>query len=74
MQKVFDELDAKYSGKLKTSHIYLEDKPELARKYNIRFVPTLIFTDDSGKEFAQEIGYRPAEEVIKIFARAGIEI
>ena len=74
MSKVFDELNASKKNKLTTSHIYLEDNPDIAKKYNVRYVPTLIFRDASGKVVAQEIGYRSAAEVITIFANAGIKL
>ena len=74
MSKVLKEIDATYKGKITTSHIYLENNPDIARKYNVRYVPTLIFRDDSGKEFAQEVGYRSLSDVIGIFAKHGVNI
>ena len=74
MEKVLNELNASRKGKLTTSHIYLEDNPDIARKYNVRYVPTLLFRDASGKVVAQEIGYRSAAEVVKIFENAGIKL
>ena len=35
MEKVLSELKAKYSGKIAAEHIYLEDKPEMAKQYNV---------------------------------------
>ena len=74
MAKVLSDIDAKYSGQISTSHVYLEDKPELARKYNVRYVPMLIFKDANGKERAREVGYRSLKEVLNIFAKNGITI
>ncbi len=74
MEKVLNELNAQYKGKLTTSHIYLENNTDIAKKYNVRYVPTLLFKDASGKVVAQEIGYRSAAEVVKIFANAGIKL
>ena len=73
MKKVFNELNANYKDKLTTSHIYLENNQDIAKKYNVRYVPTLIFKDASGKVVAQEVGYRSAAEVVKIFAKNGIK-
>ena len=39
---------------------------ELARKYNIRGYPTLIFLDSSGEVIAQTAGYRNPEQFIEI--------
>ncbi len=66
------ELNAKYSAQISTEHIYLEEKPELAKKYNIRYVPTLLFKDAQGKIVAQEIGYRSVDEIIDVFRKTGI--
>ena len=74
MSKVLNELKANYGGRLATAHIYLENNPDIAKKYNIRYVPTLIFRDASGKEIAQEVGYKSASEVLKIFEKKGIKI
>ena len=62
------------AGKISTSHIYLEKNPDIAKKYNVRYVPTLIFKDASGEEIAQEVGYRSLNDVLKIFERAGVKI
>ncbi len=74
MAKVMREIDATYKGKIATAHIYLENNPDIAKKYNIRYVPTLIFRDADGKEIAQEIGYRSLSEVIDVFAKKGVKI
>ena len=74
MLRVFDELKADYKNKLSTSHIYLENNQDIAKKYNVRYVPMLIFRDASGNVIAKEIGYRSASEVVEIFAKAGIKI
>ena len=39
---------------------------ELARKYEIRGYPTLIFLDSSGKVIAQTAGYRTPEQFIEL--------
>lgn len=74
MSKVLKEINANYRGRLSTALIYLENNPDIAQKYNVRYVPTLIFRDASGKEIAQAIGYKSLKEVLKIFADKGINI
>ncbi|MBQ9418903.1 MAG: thioredoxin family protein [Synergistaceae bacterium] len=74
MSKVFSEINAGYKGRLSTAHIYLENNPDIAKKYNVRYVPTLIFRDASGKEIAQAVGYKSLKEVLKIFADKGVKI
>ena len=72
MSRVMSEIKNQYRGKISTANIYLENNPDIARKYNVRFVPTLIFRDSTGKEIAQEIGYKQADEIIKVFTDAGV--
>ena len=74
MNAVMKELKANYSGKISASHIYLEDNPDIAKKYNVRYVPTLIFRDASGKMIGQEIGYKDVSAVLAVFRRAGVKI
>ena len=74
MTKVMKEIDSKYSGKISTSHIYLEDNPDIAKKYSVRYVPTLLFRDASGKIVAQEVGYKNLDAVIEVFRNAGIDL
>lgn len=74
MEKVLGEIKAKYSGKITTAHIFLEDNPDIARKYNVRYVPTLIFRDASGNTVAKEVGAIPLSQVLKVFKDAGVKI
>ena len=74
MEKVMKEIDSKYSGQISTSHIYLEDNPSIAKKYNVRYVPTLLFKDSKGNIVAQEIGYKSLDDVLEAFRKAGIKI
>lgn len=74
MSKVLTQINSQYKGKISTAHVYLEDNPDIAKKYNVRYVPTLIFRDASGKTLAQEVGYRSVSEVIKVFQKAGVKI
>ena len=74
MEKVLKQVDSDYSKKIQTAHIYLEDNPDIAEKYKVRYVPTLIFRDSSGKEIAQKIGYMPLKELVKVFQDSGVKL
>ena len=74
MEKVFKQIDSQYSNKITTVHIFLEDNPDIAKKYNVRYVPTMIFRDASGNEVAQKVGYMSLNELLKVFDSAGIKI
>lgn len=72
MEKVLSEIDSKYAGRISTSHIYLEENPDLVRQYNIRYVPTLVFKDEEGQTAAVEVGYRSLDAVLRVFMKSGI--
>lgn len=74
MEPVLKELQSRYKGKVDVEHIYLEEHPDVARQYNVRYVPTLIFSDSQGKEFAQEVGYKSLDEVRAVFAKGGVKL
>ena len=74
MSGVLREINNQYRGRIATTNIYLDNNPDIAKKYNIRFVPTLILRDSNGKEIAVEVGYKSSEEVLKIFEKAGVNI
>ena len=74
MEKVLKEINAKYSGQISTAHIYLEDNPDIAKKYSVRYVPTLLFRDASGKVVAQEVGYKDIDAVLAVFRKARVKI
>ena len=71
MEKVLKQVDAK---KITTSHIFLEENPDIAKKYNVRYVPTLIFRDSAGNEIAQKVGYMSLNDLLNVFKAAGVKI
>ena len=74
MSKVLDEINDKYAGKLVAEKVNVEEHPEVAREYKVRYVPTLLFMDAEGKVVQQEVGYRSLDEVLEIFKKAGVAI
>ena len=74
MAKVLEQINSDYKGRIETEHIYLEDNPDVAEEYNVRYVPMLIFRDGTGSEVSRVVGYRSVDDVIKIFREAGVKI
>lgn len=73
MSEVLSEINQKYRGRISTSIVYLEENQDIAKKYNVRYVPTLIFRDTDGKDFAGGVGYKTLQEVLRVFAAAHIK-
>ena len=42
MAKVLEQINSDYKGRIETKHIYLEDNPDIAKKYSIRYVQTML--------------------------------
>ena len=74
MAKVLDEINQKYAGRLAAEKVDVQEHPEIAREYKVRYVPTLLFMDSEGKVVQQEVGYRSLDEVLEIFKKAGVAI
>lgn len=74
MLPVLKQIQQDYGVRISASHVYLEDDLKLAGKYNVRYVPMLIFMDADGKERAREVGYRSLEQILAVFEKNGIKI
>jgi thiol-disulfide isomerase/thioredoxin len=74
MARTLDELNEHYAGKIAAEKVDLFEHPDIAKAYNVRYVPTLLFTDESGSVFKQDVGYMPVEKVLETFREAGIAI
>ncbi len=51
--------------------IDVDEQRDIASKYSIRSIPTIIFVDADGKEVSRFIGYRDAEGFLKEFGKIG---
>ena len=74
MMRVLKNIDENYGGKIDVGMIYLEDKPDIAREFNVMYVPVLLFMDGDGEVIAQEVGYRSAEDIIATFRHNGVKL
>jgi thioredoxin 1 len=74
MGRILDELDSKYGDKVKTEKINLMEHRDIAKEYNVRYVPHLLFVDGAGKVVKEEVGYIPLDKVLATFKDAGINI
>lgn len=55
---VIDELAEKFEGKVQFVKIDVDIERELAEKYGVQSIPTVLFFKD-GTETAREIGFQP---------------
>lgn len=66
MSPVVEELAGELQGKAKVGKINVDENQDLAMKYNVMSIPTLIIFKD-GKEFKRFVGVRDKNELLNEF-------
>ena len=72
MRPLLEELDKEYKGKVNVVIIEIPFHEDLAEQYGIRYMPTQIFFDSSGKEVARNVGFLPKAQIIAQLERMGV--
>lgn len=60
MAPLVEQLAEEYDGRVTVAKVDIDEQQELARKYNIQSIPTLMLFKN-GEAAAMEIGVRPIE-------------
>jgi len=55
-----------YDGKIKVGKINVDEEEELAIKYKVASIPTLILFEN-GEPIKKALGYRPKEDLVELF-------
>lgn len=55
---VMEDLAAKYDGKALVGKVNVDDEPQLAQRYGVMSIPTVIFLKN-GKEIDRKVGVMP---------------
>lgn len=66
MAPVVEELAGELEGKAKVGKINVDENQDLAMKYNVMSIPTLIIFKE-GKEFKRFVGVRDKNELLNEF-------
>ena len=66
-----DEVIGSVKEKAVAVKIDVDQHGDLASKYGIRSLPTIVFTNADGEEVSRFIGYRDAKEFLEEFNRVG---
>ncbi|MEO0021744.1 MAG: thioredoxin domain-containing protein [candidate division WOR-3 bacterium] len=64
---IIEELAKEYAGRIEIISIDTDKNPELARKFNIQAIPTLVFLDAEGKELSRNVGLMSKDEILARF-------
>ena len=62
MSPIIDELSEKFKGKIKFGKVNVEENPELAQKFNVASIPTIIIFKD-GEIVSQSVGAVSSEDL-----------
>jgi thioredoxin 1 len=62
---VLDDLAEDYEGRVKFVKVDVDAEPDLAERYHLQSVPTLLFVNQ-GKAVGQRIGYTPRQALVPI--------
>ena len=57
---VIEDLAAKYDGKALVGKVNVDDEPQLAQRYGVMSIPTVIFLKN-GKEIDRKVGVMPPQ-------------
>jgi len=68
LSPMLDKLSESFSGKIKIVKVDVDQEPELAGRFRIRGVPTMLFFKD-GKVVDQVVGLLPPQELIGRFTQ-----
>lgn len=65
MSPIIDTLSKEYDGKVKFVKVDIDKSRDLAIKYGVTSIPTLVFVKD-GAPVSKEVGYKAKEELQSI--------
>lgn len=60
LSPVIESLAATYDGKVTVGKVNVDDEPELAQRFGVMSIPTVVFLKN-GAEFDRKVGVMPAE-------------
>ena len=66
---ILDVVSAEMQGKAKVVKLNVEESPQLANKYGVSSIPTLIIFKD-GQQVDRIVGLRSREEIVKLLTNA----
>lgn len=74
MAPILEELKKEYAGRLEVDFIDVWKKPDAAKQYGIKIIPTQIFYDASGKERFRHEGFFSREDILGKWRELGVRL
>lgn len=69
---VIDELAEEYKDKLAVAKVDVDSEPEVAEKFGVMSIPTVILFKD-GQEVGRQIGFAGKAGYVQLLQKAGIQ-
>lgn len=69
LSPVVDEVSREYADTLSVGKVNVDDCPDLARKFGVMSIPTLLLFKD-GQLVDQQVGYMPKEKLNQMVEKA----
>ena len=66
LSPIIEEIEKEYAGQVKVGKVNVDEEMELAQKYGVASIPTVILFQN-GEAEATSVGYRPKEEIVALF-------
>ena len=73
MAPILEELTTEYKGRAIVEVIDLRDRPEAAKEYKIKLIPTQVFYDKNGAEVWRHEGFLPRDQIVAKFQELGVK-
>jgi thioredoxin 1 len=74
MMPILEGLKKEYAGRLNVEFIDVGKRPEEAKRYAIRAIPTQVFLDASGKELYRHIGFYSKGDILRKWKELGVDL
>lgn len=71
LKPIVEALAQEYEGKIEIKSIDTDQNKELAQKFNVQAIPTMVFLDAKGTELGRIVGLVPKDSVLGRFKTYG---
>jgi len=65
---IIEEIAREQEGKVKVGKVNVDEQPQLAMRYRVSSIPTVILFED-GEPVEKSVGYRPKEDIEAMLGR-----
>ena len=71
LKPTIEALEKEYEGKIEVKSINVDENKDLAEKFKVQAIPTLVFLDAKGNELSRIVGLVPRDTIVGRFKGHG---